>query len=247
VTVECHLINENRVRISFKDVGVGLSQEQTAQLFQPFNRLGQEAGSEEGTGIGLVVTKQLVELMGGTIGVVSEKGVGSTFWVELATASIPTVINDAIDNIDSAYKAIQPDPSKKTLLYIEDNPANLILVEQLIKRRSDLKLLTAINAHLGIELAKQHQPDAILMDINLPGLSGYGALNILQQDPTTAHIPVIALSANAMQRDIEKGMEMGFFQYLTKPIQVREFMDALDLALQHAAELSQTLSRSHID
>ena len=123
-----------------------------------------------------------------------------------------------------------------TLLYVEDNPANLALVEQLIARRGDLKLLTAINAPLGIELARAYLPDVILMDINLPGMSGYGALKVLQDDPLTAHIPVLALSANAVPRDIEKGLEAGFFRYLTKPIRVREFMEALDLALHHAAE-----------
>jgi CheY-like chemotaxis protein len=104
------------------------------------------------------------------------------------------------------------------MLYVEDNPANLALVEQLIARRGDLKLLTAIDAPLGIELARAYLPDVILMDINLPGISGYGALKLLRDDPATAHIPVLALSANAMPRDIEKGLEAGFFRYLTKPI-----------------------------
>jgi CheY-like chemotaxis protein len=125
---------------------------------------------------------------------------------------------------------------QRTLLYVEDNPANLALVEQLIERRDDLKLLTAINGHLGIVLARACQPDLILMDINLPGLSGFGVLKALQNDPTTAHIPVIALSANAVPRDIEKGMEAGFFRYLTKPIKVVEFMEALDVALHFAAQ-----------
>jgi CheY-like chemotaxis protein len=122
------------------------------------------------------------------------------------------------------------------LLYVEDNPANLALVEQLIARRGDMRLLTAVDGHLGIELARAYLPDLILMDINLPGISGYDALYLLKDDPATRHIPVLALSANAMPRDIEKGLEAGFFRYLTKPIRVREFMDALDVALEHAAE-----------
>jgi len=125
---------------------------------------------------------------------------------------------------------------QRLLLYVEDNPANMALVEQLIARRSDLKLLTAIDGHLGIQLARAHQPDVILMDINLPGISGYGALKILREDPATAHIPVMAVSANAVPRDIARGMEAGFFRYLTKPIKVTEFMGALDVALQHAAQ-----------
>ena len=110
------------------------------------------------------------------------------------------------------------------------------MVEQLIARRSNLKLLSATDGHMGVKLARDHQPDVILMDINLPGINGYGALNLLRKDPTTAHIPVMALSANAIPRDVEKGLEAGFFRYLTKPINVLEFMDALDVALHYAAE-----------
>ena len=121
-----------------------------------------------------------------------------------------------------------------TLLYVEDNPANLKLVEQLIARRSDMRLLTATNGNLGIELARENQPEVILMDINLPGMSGIEAMKILREDPTTAQIPVIALSANAMPRDVEKGMQAGFFWYLTKPIRVKEFLDVLNVALEFA-------------
>ena len=237
VTVRCTL-DEQRVRVHVKDTGAGLAPEQIAQLFQPFNRLGQEDSTEEGTGIGLVVTKQLVELMGGLIGVDSSPGIGSEFWVDFPASNgpdlgVPTEV--AMARLQ-AVAAMPDSGAQRTLLYVEDNPANLALVEQLIERRSDLKLLTAINGHLGIVLARACQPDVILMDINLPGLSGYGCLKLLQNDPTTAHIPVLALSANAVPRDIEKGMEAGFFRYLTKPIKVVEFMDALDVALHYASE-----------
>jgi len=237
VIVQCVVSGKERVRISVKDTGPGLAPEQLAQLFQPFNRLGQEEGGEEGTGIGLVVTRQLVELMGGTIGVESSVGVGSVFWVEFSASNAPELL---IDNNDELVlerrKVAARDPSEQpTLLYVEDNPANLALVEQLIARRGDVKLLTAIDGILGVELARAYLPDVILMDINLPGISGYGALRILSEDPATAHIPVLALSANAVPRDIEKGLEAGFFRYLTKPIRVREFMEALDVALDHAA------------
>ncbi len=237
VTVRCTRA-DGRVRVHVKDTGAGLAPEQIGQLFQPFNRLGQEESMEEGTGIGLVVTKQLVELMGGQIGVDSERGVGTEFWVEFAASEGPELgvpAPVAVARIQAAMAAGQA-AAPRTLLYIEDNPANLALVEQLIERRSDLKLLTAINAHLGIVLARACQPDVILMDINLPGLSGFGALKVLQNDPATAHIPVMALSANAVPRDIEKGMEAGFFRYLTKPIRVVEFMDALDVALHYASQ-----------
>jgi PAS domain S-box-containing protein len=239
VIVRCAMNNAGCVRISVTDTGCGLAPEQLAQLFQPFNRLGQETSSEEGTGIGLVVTKQLVELMGGVIGVESSVGVGSVFWVELAASSAPQLV---FDNIDEAgpdrpdHASMHDLASQRTLLYVEDNPANMVLVERLIARRRDLTLLTAIDGHIGIQLARAYQPDVILMDINLPGISGFGALKILREDPATSHIPVIALSANAVPRDIEKGMAAGFFRYLTKPIKVTEFMDALDAALHFAAE-----------
>jgi len=239
VIVQCADSGGDRVRVSVRDTGAGLAADQLAQLFQPFNRLGQHDGVEEGTGIGLVVTKQLVELMGGQIGVESVVGAGTVFWVEFA-ASMPPVL--ALDNIDevSLERQVAPRESggQPILLYVEDNPANLALVEQLIARRGDLKLLTAIDGHLGIELARAYLPDVILMDINLPGISGYGALKRLREDPATAHIPVLALSANAVPRDIEKGLEAGFFRYLTKPIRVHEFMNALDVALLHAAKTS---------
>ncbi|PRC92171.1 PAS domain S-box protein [Solimicrobium silvestre] len=239
VIVQCELRAENWVRISVKDTGIGLSTDQLTQLFQPFNRLGQEVSTEEGTGIGLVVTKQLIELMGGTIGVESSVGIGSVFWVELQASVAPELMYGETSNLNidqQTHNSKNPDSDRRTLLYVEDNPANLALVEQLIARRSDLKLLTAINGHLGIQLARTFQPDIILMDINLPGISGFGALRILREDPLTAHIPVLALSANAVPRDIEKGMEAGFFRYLTKPIKVDEFMEALNTAVSYTAE-----------
>jgi CheY-like chemotaxis protein len=229
-------MSAENVRISVKDSGPGLSPEKLAQLFQPFNRLGQEALGEEGTGIGLVMTKRLVELMGGVIGVKSTVGVGSEFWVELIRATEPVLSEEDTGEaaiLQSADKT--NDAAVSTLLYVEDNPANRKLVEQLIARRPNLRLLTAGEAMLGIQLAREHQPAVILMDINLPGISGISALKILSEDPLTQHIPVIAISANAMLHDIKKGLEAGFFRYLTKPIKVAEFMETLDLALELAA------------
>ena len=239
VVVQCAMLGPDRVRVSIKDTGVGLNEEQLGQLFQPFNRLGQENGREEGTGIGLVVTKQLVELMGGTLGAESTVGVGSVFWFEL-NASAPPQLAYGVDDSTETYlhksDVTATDGSARTLLYVEDNPANLVLVEQLIARRNDITLLTAVNAYLGIQLAQTQLPDLILMDINLPGLDGFGALKFLQTDPRTMHIPVIALSANAVPRDVEKGMQAGFFRYLIKPIRVDEFMNAIDLALVYAEQ-----------
>jgi len=231
VAVECMLTSRDAIRISVRDTGAGLATEQLAQLFQPFNRLGKEAGAEEGTGIGLVVTKKLVELMGGAIGVESIPGTGSVFWVELGLTSAPTVAFQEADRAALVRPQVPDGTPLRTLLYVEDNPANLELVEQIIERRPELRMLGAADGNLGIEFARAYQPAVILMDINLPGISGIEAMQILHADALTAHIPIIALSANAGRHDIESGLEAGFFNYLTKPINVHQFMDALDAAL----------------
>ncbi|HSG24136.1 MAG TPA: response regulator, partial [Azonexus sp.] len=210
----------------------GLSVEQLAQLFQPFNRLGQNAKGEEGTGIGLVVSKRLVDLMSGVIGVESTVGQGSVFWIQLKLTDQPQAIIHPVESPAQTKK--QCGSPLRTLLYVEDNPANLMLVEDIVARRPDLRLLSARDGISGVALARAALPDVILMDINLPGISGLTALKILAEDPTTAHIPVVALSANAMPRDIERGLATGFFGYLTKPIKINEFMRALDAALEIA-------------
>jgi len=225
----------SRIRISVTDTGAGLPPDMLRQLFQPFNRLGQERSTEEGTGIGLVMSKRLVELMGGVIGVKSTVGQGSVFWFELNSTVEPQLGADTAHSAAITQAKVLPGAPLRTLLYVEDNPANLKLVEQLIARRPDMRLLSARDGNTGIELARAHQPEVILMDINLPGISGIEALKILRDDPDTAHIPVVALSANAMPRDIEKGLQVGFFRYLTKPIKVNEFMDTLEEALEFAA------------
>lgn len=234
VAVECERTTPDAIRISVRDTGAGLTPEQLAQLFQPFNRLGKETGAEEGTGIGLVVTKRLVELMGGVIGVDSQVGVGSVFWFALALSAAPRLAAHEAERAALQQPRLADGTPLRTLLYVEDNPANLDLVEQIVARRSDLRLLSAADGDLGIEFARAYLPEVILMDINLPGLSGIEAMKVLRADPLTAHIPIIALSANALAHDIEKALAAGFFNYLTKPIRVDAFMDALDLALKFA-------------
>ena len=229
--VDCAESGPGLIRISVRDTGLGLSAEQLGQLFQPFNRLGKETSTVEGTGIGLVVTKRLVELMGGTIGAESVVDVGSVFWIELERTAAPLLMGLAGAHVAPTAAALSGSGQTQTLLYVEDNPANLELVEQLILRRKDLRLLSAADGNLGVEFARSHQPTVILMDINLPGISGIDAMKLLRSDPTTAHIPILALSANAAPGDIERGLEAGFFDYITKPIKVSQFMDALNAAL----------------
>jgi PAS domain S-box-containing protein len=237
VLVESFLTGSGTVRINVRDTGNGLSPEQLAQLFQPFNRLGQEATAEQGTGIGLVVAKRLIELMGGQIGVESSVGEGSVFWIELTLTSETESGAHHIEVTKIGGESFQGSEPTHTLLYVEDNPANLMLVEDIIARRPNIHLLTARNGKSGVELARALLPDIILMDINLPGLSGVEAMKILAGDSVTAHIPVIALSANALPRDIEKGLEAGFFRYLTKPIKVNEFMDTLEEILKDKEQI----------
>jgi signal transduction histidine kinase/ActR/RegA family two-component response regulator len=243
VVVDCSQSGPNLVRVSVQDTGMGLKPEQVKQLFQPFNRLGQESSAEEGTGIGLVVTKRLVELMGGTIGVTSSQGVGSMFWIELqSTEPVPSRVDASAERPDQNHRHQAGEPA--TVLYVEDNPANLKLVEEIISFRPDLKLISAPDGHLGIELARAHQPDIILMDINLPGLNGIEAVRLLANDPRTAHIPVIALTANAMPRDVERGLAAGFFRYLIKPINIDEFTEAINSTMAFLARREEEGSTS---
>ncbi len=161
------------------------------------------------------------------------------FWVELKAAPAPLLADDVPAAAPLPATPVDSGAPRRTLLYVEDNPANLQLVARLIARRADLRLLSAVDGPLGIELAHAAMPDVILMDINLPGMSGTEAMQILRRDPATAHIPVVALSANAIPHDIERGLDAGFFRYLTKPIQVDKFMAALDVALDYASTRSR--------
>jgi signal transduction histidine kinase/ActR/RegA family two-component response regulator len=237
VTVTCTACGPDRLRLSVQDTGMGLRPDQVAALFQPFNRLGQENGAQEGTGIGLVFTRRLVELMKGEIGVTSSPGVGTTFWIELSV-SAPLTQLAAPALADPGHAAAVPGGAEpRTILYIEDNPANLRLVQEIVAFRPGLRLLTARDGHAGLALAQMERPAIILMDLNLPGMNGFEVLAQLRRDPHTAHIPVLALTANAMPHDVERGMSAGFARYLTKPIDIEQFNEAIDGVLaQRAAE-----------
>ncbi len=250
VVLDCREAGPQRLRLSVRDTGMGLEPGQVAALFQPFNRLGQEGGTQEGTGIGLVVTRRLVELMGGEIGVTSSPGVGSVFWIELglqpASALVPVPAaaqpeEGAQQGAAAGAQAPQADGAPHLLLYIEDNPANLKLVQEIVRFRPDLRLLSAPDGHVGLSLARSQPPEVILMDLNLPGMNGFEVLAQLRRDPATRAIPAIALTANAMPHDVERGLAAGFDRYLTKPIEIGKFNEAIDGVLaQRRARIDVT-------
>jgi len=233
ITISCFPQPEDEmVRISVLDTGAGISSEHMTQMFRPFNRLGAENSEVEGTGIGLVVTKRLVELMGGTIEVESRIGEGSRFSISLArmtgAAATPVAVREAVVKRSQQV----PTGEMKRVLYVEDNPANLRLVQRILARRHDIELISVPEGSMGVDMARSHQPDLVLLDINLPDLDGYQVLTLLRSHPDTAHVPVIALSANAMDSDIRHGLAAGFDSYLTKPVQVDALLDTLDALLQ---------------
>lgn len=220
---------DSTIRISITDTGKGIEPQHLASLFTPFERLGAEFSDVGGTGIGLALSKQLMKLMGGDIGVGNTVGQGSTFWIELPKA--PPPIN--VEATDKPPAEIALDDSKKVnILYVENNPANLKLVKAMLSRYPAFALLPARTAEIGLELAKLHKPDVVLMDINLPGMDGYQGLAWLSANAETHNTPVIALTADAMPHDVERGMNAGFFAYLTKPIDANELLATISLALK---------------
>lgn len=219
------------LRILVTDTGQGIPAEKLAEIFQPFNRLGAEHTAVEGTGIGLTISQRIVEIMGGTLGVESEIGVGSTFWIDLPNEFVPQEGAIRVTATAPLIPAAGPEEWQRTVLFIEDNPANLKLVAQLLGHRQHIHLLTAHTPELGIELAQAYHPALILLDINLPGMDGYQVMEVLKSDACLNTIPVVAITANAMPRDIARGMAAGFKDYLTKPLDITQFYATLDRLL----------------
>jgi len=231
ITIQFHEFEDGYLRTSVTDTGNGIAMGRQKELFQPFSRLGAESTDIEGSGIGLIVCKQLIELMNGHIGFESTPGKGSTFWFDLPLASPDC--EDIKQREDSLTKKDTLSPVLGKMLYVEDNPANLKLMELIIERVEGLSMISAHNAELGIELARTHKPDIIVLDINLPGMDGFDALKQINSMPETHDTPVLALSAAATNKDIEKGIEAGFLRYLTKPIQVDEVVSAIKMAMDN--------------
>ena len=225
ISLTFNKMENNFIRISISDTGQGLSQEQQEKLFTAFNRLGAENTDIEGTGIGLVITQNIIKLMGGEIGVESELGQGCTFWFELPSGMDNThSVTEIEQNINIGITI----EDARSVLYIEDNPANLRLVTQLLGRIPNVEMRTAHEPVLGLELAKEYIPDLILLDINLPGMDGFEVFRRLREEDSTKHIPIFAISANAMPNDIEKGLEAGFDDYITKPININRLLTSVE-------------------
>ncbi len=231
VLVECTPGDEGRIRVAVQDTGAGLTPDQLRSLFQPFNRLGRDA-SIEGSGIGLVLTRRLVELMGGTIGVHSAPGTGSTFWIDLRSAEPSKVdLASVAPRLPTATELMGGEPQLATILCVDDNRANLALLTEALSLRTDCLVLTATDGQAGVDMARSHSPDVILMDNNMPIMSGREAMRVLRADPSTAGIPVIAVSAAAMPNMVSSGLELGYFRYLVKPYDLVDLTDAIDAAI----------------
>lgn len=219
-------LGSGMLRLGVRDTGHGIAEDKKERLFKPFERFDVDAETIEGTGIGLTITKQLVEMMKGTISFESTAGKGSFFYVD-----VPVCNKVTLAHVEEKAKTIQPslnNDNVKKVLYVEDTATNIELVKQILTKSENIRLLFASNALAGIELAQSEIPDLILMDIHMPGMDGLTAFKKLQTINETKDIPVIALTADAMDVDIKKAMNMGFKDYITKPINVAKFLKSVD-------------------
>jgi CheY-like chemotaxis protein/two-component sensor histidine kinase len=220
-------INEDTIRISVTDTGKGIAKEYLQKLFTPFERIGAERTETEGTGLGLAISQKLIKAMGGKIGVESEVGKGSTFWIELPHAE------SLMNNYDQTNEIRIPESKIKygsgTILYIEDNLSNVQLVEQILEtHRPAIRLITTMHGRNAVQFAIDYLPDLILLDLNLPDIHGCEVIKLLQTDPKTAELPVIIISADAMTNQIKQLKEAGAKDFLIKPIDIVQFLKTVD-------------------
>lgn len=227
VTLTCAKLDDGMMRFSVKDTGKGIAQENMAEVYTPFNRLGAESGQIEGTGIGLTITRKLIEMMNGRISFESEVGVGSTFWVDFPKGTRSSSNLSDIEAITET-SSLQRLNNRKVVLYVEDNPANLTLMEMILERMPAVRLISAHTAELGLTMAEQECPDLILMDINLPGMNGLDALEHIKNSNTLSTTPIIAVSANALPKDINLAMAAGFDDYITKPFEIEQVIKSIE-------------------
>jgi signal transduction histidine kinase/CheY-like chemotaxis protein len=226
VDVSCALVGEELLRMAVRDTGPGIDPARIDRLFEPFDRLGAESSGVEGTGLGLALTKQLAERLGGSIGVHTAPGEGSTFWIDL-----PVTEPGGVPPGPDPRRQTGTETTERTLLLVEDNLANLRLVEAMLRRRPGITLLPAMQGRLAIELAHEHQPDLILLDLHLPDLPGREVLLRLRADPRTRHIPVVISSADASPGRVQRLLEEGAFDFVSKPLDVGRFLEVVDAAL----------------
>jgi len=231
VTISAEEVDGNRLRIRVRDTGPGIKTLDQTKLFTPFERLGAEQTGVEGTGLGLALSKRLLEMMGGSIGVENNKDRGATFWMDLP------LVPDPVAQLKTAVEDLPPvvTPStqqrQRIVLYVEDNLSNINLIEHIIVHRPHVKLVAAMQGRLGLDLAREHRPDLILLDLHLPDISGEDVLQGLRQVPELLHIPVIIISADATRGRIERLLSMGVLDYLPKPLDIKRFLQLLDSCL----------------
>ncbi len=228
ITIQIESPCPESIHVSVIDTGIGLSPEQQARVFEPFTRL-SGLNLVEGTGIGLTITKRLLEMMDAHIDVESTLGQGSRFWIELPTGELSA--------LESTLMA--DDIRKYILLYVEDSRTNVSLVAQILKARPDIALMSAQTGEMGLELAQMHNPDIILLDINLPGMDGFEVLEQLRANEKTSKIPVLALSAVDTAQNLQRGKEAGFLSYIVKPLDIKKFLHAIDDALVQSPKYRQ--------